>query len=375
MTALTTRIGVQDDGAAGIAAAVARRAAAAAGLPAALADRAAECAGALARALAAQQLSGAVYIQPPALRPGLDILAVGSGPQPRDTHRPSGAAPAGGLGMDGLGPGVSAGGGAAPWPGGPAPGDLRSVRGLADHFLLRSVPGRGAAACARLSPRAGGADEAEGTGEAPGEPPEGRAAPPPDAGSVRLPAEGETSCGDAWALDTSPDGGTVTALVADGLGHGPAAAEAADRAVDAFRGSPGLPLPQLMRAVHAALRSTRGAAVGLLRRTADDAVEHCAVGNVRACVVGHDGVRHRFGAQPGVVGWNMPAPTAHRLPDADGGTLLMHSDGVEGDWARQPLPGLTALPAPLLAVVLAHHHRAVRDDVTVLAVGPVRRRP
>ncbi|KUH39670.1 SpoIIE family protein phosphatase [Streptomyces kanasensis] len=343
MTALTARVGVQDDGAVGIAATVARRAAAAAGLPGPLADRAAECAGALARALAARQLRGAVYIQPPPLRPGLDIVAVGAGPAPE---------------------------GSAPWPSGAAPSeeplacDLRSVRDLADHFLLRSVPGRGTAACAHLSPHAKRA----------GEPPAGRAAPPPDAGSVLLPAEGETSCGDAWALETSADGGTVTALVADGLGHGPAAAEAADRAVCAFRGSPGLPLPQLIRTIHTALRSTRGAAVGLLRRTADDAVEHCAVGNVRACVVGHDGVRHRFGAQPGVVGWNMPPPTAHRLPDADGGTLLMHSDGVQGGWAGLP-PGLTALPAPLLAVVLAHHHRATRDDVTVLAVGPARRRP
>ncbi|MFF8387605.1 hypothetical protein [Streptomyces kanasensis] len=354
VTALTTRVGVHDDGAVGIAATAARRAAAAAGLPGPLADRAAECAGALAGALAARQLCGAVYIQPPALRPGLDIVAVGEGPAPE---------------------GAAHAAHAAPWPSGaatseePLARDLRSVGGLADHFLLRSVPGRGTAACAHLSPHA------EPAGERAGEPPAGRAAPPPDAGSVLLPAEGETSCGDVWALETSADGGTVTALVADGLGHGPAAAEAADHAVCAFRDSPGLPLPQLIRTIHTALRGTRGAAVGLLRRTADDAVEHCAVGNVRACVVGHDGVRHRFGAQPGVVGWNMPPPTAHRLPDAGGGTLLMHSDGVRGGWAGQLPPGLTALPAPLLAVVLAHHHRATRDDVTVLAVGPARRRP
>ncbi|WP_301252652.1 SpoIIE family protein phosphatase, partial [Streptomyces somaliensis] len=203
--------------------------------------------------------------------------------------------------------------------------------------------------------------------------PDGARGTVPDAGALRLPAEGESSCGDAWALEVAPEDGTVSAAVADGLGHGPAAAEAAEIAAEVFRRSPGLPLPRLMRALHEALRSTRGAAVGLLRRTPDGAVEHCAVGNVRAYVVGHDGVLHRFGAQPGVVGWNMPDPVVRRLPDARGGTLLLHSDGVDGGWERSPAPELTRLPAPLLPVVLAHGHRTVRDDVAVLAVAPVPR--
>ncbi|GGQ31531.1 SpoIIE family protein phosphatase [Streptomyces roseolilacinus] len=353
MTAVTARVPVDDDGAARAAARAARRTAVERGLTGELPERAAACAGELARVLARHSVRGAVYLQPSALRPGLDIVAVGTDPAPGDGADADGA----GRWPSGASPEA-----AAPHGPGPLP-DLEALRHLADDFVLRAVPGRGTAVCARLR------------GPAPGVPGGAREAAVPDVGVLRLPVDGESSCGDAWALEVAPGDGTVTALVADGLGHGPAAAEAAERAVGAFRSSPGLPLPQLMRAVHEALRNTRGAAVGLLRRTPDGAVGHCAVGNVRAYVVGHDGVRHRFGAQPGVVGWNMPAPTAQRLPDAHGGTLLLHSDGVDGGWAWSPGPGLTRLPVPLLPVVLAHGHRAARDDVTVLAVAPARRSP
>lgn len=357
MTAVTARVRVHDDGAVLLAAGAARRAAVEQGLSGTLPERAAECAGELARGLALHSVRGAVYIQPLALRPGLDIVAVGADPEPGG---PPGAGPDG----DGAGrwPAAASPGGTAAADPGPLPG-LGTVRRLADDVVLRVAPGRGTAVCARLR------------APAPGPPDGSRQAAAPEVGTLRLPVDGESSCGDAWALEAAPGDGTLTAMVADGLGHGPAAAAAAELAVRTLRHSPGLPLPRLMCAVHEALRSTRGAAVGLLRRTPDGAVEHCAVGNVRAYVVGHDGVRHRFGAQPGVVGWNMPAPVAQRLPDARGGTLLLHSDGVDGGWARSPGPELTRLPAPLLPVVLAHEHRAARDDVTVLAVAPARRTP
>ncbi|MFE1578981.1 hypothetical protein [Streptomyces fradiae] len=404
LTGVTVLVPAHDRDAAGAAARAARRAASELGLAGPRAERAAECAGELARALAARADRGAVYVQPSPLGRGLDVAAVGSAP-PED-----------------------GGAGAGRWPDGTRAGGtlLEVLRELADDLVVRGTPGRGTAVCARW--RASGV---------PGLPLEAgarEAVAAPDVGALRLPVDGESSCGDAWAVAAGPAAGpvgsgiagppgtgagpslatppgagagqvgedgraagagptagdgpagrsgarpgaataAVTAMVVDGLGHGPAAARAADLAVRTFHGSPALPLPRLMAAVHEALRGTRGAAVGLLRRSADGTVEHCSVGNVRAYVLGRDGVRHRFGAQPGVVGWNMPPPAAQRLPDALDGTLLLHSDGVDGRWAHSPGPGLTGLPAPLLPVVLAHAHRAARDDITALAVAPARRTP
>ena len=51
-------------------------------------------------------------------------------------------------------------------------------------------------------------------------------------GAVSVPVFGEDVCGDAWAIDESD--GRITILVADGLGHGPHAAEAAQEAVRIF---------------------------------------------------------------------------------------------------------------------------------------------
>jgi len=61
------------------------------------------------------------------------------------------------------------------------------------------------------------------------------------AGGLSIPIRGEQVCGDAW--DARQDGDTVELLVADGLGHGPGAAEASGAAVEIFRRHPGLAPP------------------------------------------------------------------------------------------------------------------------------------
>ncbi len=56
-----------------------------------------------------------------------------------------------------------------------------------------------------------------------------------DSGGIAVPMQGETVCGDAFALRM--DGSALLAVLADGLGHGPLAADCADRAIGAFRNS------------------------------------------------------------------------------------------------------------------------------------------
>ena len=52
-------------------------------------------------------------------------------------------------------------------------------------------------------------------------------------GGVCVPQRGETLCGDGFVVEQAD--GECRVLVADGLGHGPAAADCADAAVGAFR--------------------------------------------------------------------------------------------------------------------------------------------
>ncbi|MFJ8647852.1 ATP-binding protein [Streptomyces sp. NPDC093546] len=334
---VTTHIPVDHYSAVQLAASAARRTALDQGLTGALPDRAAVLASELASNVSRHGRQGSLYLQPLPLRRGVEILAVDRGPGMADPERCM---------TDGYSTGGSLGSG------------LGAVRRIADEFTLRTKEGTGTLVCARLGEP--GADDgwaADGT---------------PTVGAVRVPADGESACGDSWGVAVTD--GAETALVVDGLGHGSAASEAAELALRTFHRDPGQPLPQLMRAMHRALRHSRGAAVAVLRRTAD-VLELSSVGNVRGLLLTPGGVRQRFGGQPGVVGWNMPEPRVQRIPAEPGTVSLLHSDGIDARWADSPSPFLTSLPAPLLAAALVHAHRRSRDDATVLTLGPVRRDP
>ena len=124
---------------------------------------------------------------------------------------------------------------------------LGAIRRLSSDFEVYSPPGRGTALLARLWP--------------------GSRKPAPlivQYGGVAVPMRGERICGDAWSVALSADGGAVV-MVADGLGHGPQAAEASAEAVRVFRQHAHLPDADLMDYLHGALRPTRGAAVAVAR--------------------------------------------------------------------------------------------------------------
>src|SRR5215213_9390678 len=81
-------------------------------------------------------------------------------------------------------------------------------------------------------------------------------------GAVCLPKAGESVPGDAWKMVSYGDHTKI--LVADGLGHGPDAAKAAIATTNVLkRHADATPLA-LIEECHAALRSTRGAAVGIV---------------------------------------------------------------------------------------------------------------
>jgi hypothetical protein len=72
-------------------------------------------------------------------------------------------------------------------------------------------------------------------------------------------------------------------LVADGLGHGPGAATAANRAAEAFEARAFAPLNEYFDEAHRALRDTRGAAVAVAQFTSSSgSLLYAGVGNIAA---------------------------------------------------------------------------------------------
>jgi anti-sigma regulatory factor (Ser/Thr protein kinase) len=185
-------------------------------------------------------------------------------------------------------------------------------------------------------------------------------------GAVMVPKPGESICGDAWCYHERVEGFVVAGI--DGLGHGDAAQEAAAVACQVFDREKHRPLLRLMELMHEALRPTRGAAVTLMEVDWDAGRATCvAVGNVTAAIASGTEIK-RIAANNGIVGHVMSRPRELQYPYPPGSVLVLHSDGLTGNWQLDRYPGLIQHHPALIAGVLYRDHKRGRDDVLVVAI-------
>lgn len=226
---------------------------------------------------------------------------------------------------------------------------LGSISRLADRFEIHTQPGRGTAVWARI--------------DYPGTIETGRGF---EFGAVSVALEREDVCGDAWELIFTPGG--IRAMVADGLGHGPFAEEAAREAISAFRANPGVPLSELLTLIHQALGKTRGAAGAVAELIpATGQVIGAGVGNIATRLVHHTGSKNLV-SDNGTLGASLRKVLEFTYPWKPGMLLIMHSDGLSSQWNLDDYPGLTQRHPSLIAGVLYRDFKRTRDDATVLVV-------
>jgi anti-sigma regulatory factor (Ser/Thr protein kinase) len=182
-------------------------------------------------------------------------------------------------------------------------------------------------------------------------------------GAVSVPKLGEDICGDSWGVSVGPQ--ETTLMVADGLGHGPEAAEAAVEAVRLFHRFNGHRPPVQLDYIHGGLRATRGAAVSVARfQPASGKVIYAGIGNV-AGVLAANGELRRMVSMPGTAGHNARKIQAFEYPFA-AGLIILHSDGIASSWTLDRYPNLAARHPTLIAAVLYRDLTRHRDDATVL---------
>jgi hypothetical protein len=198
------------------------------------------------------------------------------------------------------------------------------------------------------------------------------AAPPQDilqVGLVCQPILGEFACGDSWSMSSGPTQATL--MVADGLGHGPLAAQASNAAAEAIARDPGLPPAALLDDAHAMLRHTRGAAVSVAQvDTHAEELCYAGVGNVAAHLF-NGAERKQLVSHNGIVGSNMRKVQEFVMPWHPGAMLVMHSDGLGSRWDLDQYPGLVSRHPAVIAAVLYRDFSRKRDDVAVLVVRDV----
>ncbi|MBR0800925.1 SpoIIE family protein phosphatase [Bradyrhizobium jicamae] len=247
------------------------------------------------------------------------------------------------------------------------PGISNVAASLADGYSTTGTPGKGLGAVVRQSHFVDVASW-PGIGTAvlarlkPGQPAEG-SSDTSRIGAVSVPKLGEDVCGDSWGVSVGRE--ETTLLVADGLGHGPDAAEAAVEAVRLFHRFIGHRAPVLLDYIHGGLRATRGAAVSVARyQPASGKLIYAGVGNVAGVIAGNGDLR-RMVSMPGTAGHNARKIQAFEYPFTTG-LVILHSDGIASTWTLERYPNLAARHPTLIAAVLYRDLTRHRDDATVL---------
>jgi anti-sigma regulatory factor (Ser/Thr protein kinase) len=216
------------------------------------------------------------------------------------------------------------------------------------HFVdIASWPGVGTAIMARLKR---------------GQPPEG-SVDNSQVGAVAVPMPGQDVCGDSWSVASGP--AQTTVMVADGLGHGPDAAEASVEAVRLFHRFNGHVAPTLLEYVHGGLRATRGAAISVARFQAGSGkLVFSGVGNVAGVIFANGNLR-RMISMPGTAGHAVRKIQAFEYPFTSG-LVILHSDGIASSWTLDRYPNIAARHPTLIAAVLYRDLTRHRDDAMVL---------
>jgi anti-sigma regulatory factor (Ser/Thr protein kinase) len=187
-----------------------------------------------------------------------------------------------------------------------------------------------------------------------------------EVGAVWAPMTGEDICGDGWAVAIGVDG-TCTVLLADGLGHGVGAAEAARTAQELFRNVADRPPARQLAALHDALRATRGAAASIARiDPRNRLLVYAGIGNIAGSIVS-DAHTRQLVSLNGTLGHVAQRISEFTYPWPHGALLVMHSDGLMGRWDLDRYPGLAQHHPSLVAGVLYRDWIRGRDDVTVIA--------
>ncbi len=178
---------------------------------------------------------------------------------------------------------------------------------------------------------------------------------------------GETECGDRHVVEQTENGWLLA--VADGLGHGSEAAFASTIFLNVLVRHKEETPENLIRLSHDALKSTRGIACTIVTiNSQQNLLSWIAVGNVEGIV------RHRnptassseyVTMRGGIVGYRLPELQTSCLRLADGDTLALATDGIDGNFVS--IVSSVRRPDVLAGLILDHYAKPSDDALILIA--------
>lgn len=177
----------------------------------------------------------------------------------------------------------------------------------------------------------------------------------------------DKACGDGWMLVMA--GGVLSALVVDGIGHGPEAERASQAGIAVFASTPLDDPAQNLSDMNHAMTGTRGGAAAIARYDrAAASLRFAGVGNIGGHLVTLEKSRG-LASHPGIVGSQFRKAVAYDYPANGTELLILYSDGLQSRWNLQDYPGLANRHPAIIAALLHRDYCRGRDDVTVLVVS------
>lgn len=184
---------------------------------------------------------------------------------------------------------------------------------------------------------------------------------------LNLAKPGEKVSGDGMALKLL-DHKTLL-MVGDGLGHGPQAKEAIDRAAEVFDASMYADPSELLRELNTGVKKTRGLVSTIV------AIDHkqkqilvCGVGNIYTRL--QCGLEFKnYIANNGIIGLNIPGrieSSVYKLEKMH--QVIMCSDGIKTKWDLVRYPNILKHDPMILAAVLYKDQARRSDDMTIVTV-------
>lgn len=182
---------------------------------------------------------------------------------------------------------------------------------------------------------------------------------------INVPKPNETVSGDGIFSYLTPEYYKTIAL--DGLGHGPDAQAATQKAIFEFKNCPLTDAVDIIRHLHPLIKRTRGAvgSVGVFSLN-EKKWNICGVGNISTRV--YNGMLLKnYMPYNGIIGLTTPGSMkANIVEHHPGQLLLMASDGMRTRWEINKYPGILKYDLSILAAALYKDHGRKTDDMSIV---------
>jgi len=186
-------------------------------------------------------------------------------------------------------------------------------------------------------------------------------------GASHHPLHSELVSGDGWAISMGAE--VISAMMVDGLGHGPLAHDAAVAGTDAWLAEAQADPVTALAAMDAGMRGSRGGAVAVARYDRkSDTLSFAGVGNIAGSLQDPEAASRGLASHPGIVGMQTRRSRPFEFSPAAGRLLILHSDGLQSRWNLRDYPGLATRHPAVVATLLHRDFSRGRDDAAVLAI-------